>query len=106
MLTGQYSSLKNETMPLYVDHARLPYRRMLMSHLLADTSEELKQAEKLLGLPTNSVQHLGTPKEHLDISESKRAIAINMGAIEVTSKHLILLIRKKEKDIRTMRQSK
>ena len=84
-------------MPLYVDHARLPYRRMLMSHLLADTSEEIKQAEKLLGLPANSVQYLGTPKEHLDVSESKRVIAVKMGAIEVTSKYLILIIREKRK---------
>ena len=84
-------------MSLYVDHARLPYRRMLMSHLLADTSEELRKAEKLLGLPTNSVQYLGTPKEHLDVCESKRATAIKMGAIEVTSKELVLLIRKKRK---------
>ena len=84
-------------MSLYVDHARLPYRRMLMSHLLADTSEELRQAEQLLGLPANSVQHLGTPKEHLDISESKRATAVKMGAIEVTSKYLVLLIKKKRK---------
>ena len=82
-------------MPLYVDHARQPYRRMLMSHLLADTSEEIKQAETMLGLPPNSVQYPGTPKEHLDISESKRAFAVRMGAVEVTSKQLVLIIRKK-----------
>ena len=82
-------------MTLYVDHARLPFRLMLMSHLLADTSQELKQAEKLLGLPANSIQYAGTPKEHLDISERKRAIAVSMGAIEVSSKDLVRIIRKK-----------
>ena len=79
---------------------------MLISHLLADTSQELKQAEQLLGLPANSIQHAGTPKEHLDISERKRTIAVNMGAIKVSSKDLVRLIRKKRNQSYQRRPSK
>ena len=80
-------------MSLYVDHARIPYRGMLMSHLLADTTQELIDAEQALGLPTGCVQFTGTDKEHLDISESKRTLAIRMGAKQVSSKELIQIIR-------------
>ena len=46
-----------ETVMLYVDHARLPSRRMLMSHLVADTPEELLEAETALGIPQGSIQY-------------------------------------------------
>ena len=80
-------------MSIYVDHARIPYRQMLMSHLMADTPEELRQAERSLGLPSGSVQHPGSPKEHLDVSESKRTLAISQGAIPVSSKFLVTMVR-------------
>ena len=57
---------------LYVDHARIPFGRMLMSHLIADTPKELHEAAHLLELERH-IQHPGTPKEHLDVSETKRA---------------------------------
>ena len=83
-------------MPLYVDHARIQYRGMRMSHMLADTPAELQEAERALGIPLGSIQYQGNPKEHLDISESKREQAIrNMGAIEVSSKTLAKMIRRR-----------
>ena len=60
---------------LYVDHARIPYGRMLMSHLMADTPEELREMAGKLKME-RWIQHPGTPKEHLDVSESKREEAI------------------------------
>ena len=39
------------------------------------------------------IQHPGTPKEHLDVSESKRKEAIRMGAASVTGRHLAAIIR-------------
>ena len=35
---------------LYVDHVRIPFGRMLMNHLMADTPEELREAAEQLGL--------------------------------------------------------
>ena len=82
-------------MAIYVDHARIPYRRMLMSHLLADSSQELEDARRNLGLPDGCTQYPGTAKEHLDISESKRREALDMGALEISSRELVGIIRKR-----------
>ena len=80
-------------MTIYVDHARIPYRGMIMSHLLADTSQELEETRRSLGLPNGCIQYLGTSKEHLDISETKRTLAIRMGARQISSKDLVNIIR-------------
>lgn len=79
-------------MSLYVDHARIRWRGMLMSHLLADTAEELRQAERDLGLPAGCVQYPGTYREHLDVSESKRALAISMGASQITGREIARML--------------
>ena len=80
---------------LYVDHARIPYGRMLMNHLLADTTAELQDAACKLGL-SRWIQHSGEAKEHIDISEGKRIEAIkNLGANPVSGRELVYIIRKK-----------
>ena len=58
-------------MTSYVDHARIPFGRMLMNHLMADTSYELLAMCRSLGLRESYIQHPGTAKEHLDVSESQ-----------------------------------
>ena len=76
---------------LYVDHLRVPFGRMLMSHLVADTQEELRDAARRLGLH-QYIQYPSYPsgrKEHLDLSESKRIEAIRMGAKEVTAREIV-----------------
>ena len=96
---------ENATAPmLYVDHARIPYRKMLMSHLIAETPEELRRAASALGL-TDHIQHPGTPKEHLDVSETFRTKAIRLGAIPVTSKQLVTIIRRKRETPKPQRDS-
>ena len=77
---------------LYVDHARIPYGRMLMSHLMADTPQELREMAGKLKME-RWIQYPGTPKEHLDVSESKRTEAIRMGAASVTGRQLAAIIR-------------
>ena len=79
---------------VYVDHARIPYGRMLMSHLMADTPDELREIAGKLNIERH-IQHPGTPKEHLDVSESKREAAIRMGAASVTGRQLAAIIRSK-----------
>ena len=79
---------------VYVDHARIPYGRMLMSHLMADTPEELREIAGKLKIE-DYIQYTGTPKEHLDVSESKRTEAIRMGAASVTGRQLAAIIRSK-----------
>ena len=85
---------------LYVDHMRFPFQRMLMNHLIADTHEELEQAIIDLGLPRGIIQHPGEPKEHLDVSESKRALAIRLGARPITSRELVEMVqRRREQNV-------
>lgn len=69
-----------------------------MSHLIADTPQELMDAESRLGIPEGSIQHAGTPKEHLDVSQSKRDLAIKrLNAKPITQKQMVYLIRQKRK---------
>ena len=45
---------------------------MRMSHLIADSPEELREAADALGLKREYIQYPGTWKEHLDVSQSRR----------------------------------
>ena len=83
---------------LYVDHMRHPFGRMLMNHLMADTQAELEQAIIDLGLPPGIIQHRGEPKEHLDVSESKRALALRLGAKPITGRELVEIVRRRRED--------
>ena len=79
---------------LCVDDLRLPLGRMLMSHLIADSPEELRQAVDRLGLRRKYIQYPGTWKEHLDVSRSKRAQAIReLGARQVSAREMALMLQ-------------
>lgn len=82
-------------MPVYVDHAQLEFRRMLMSHMMADTTEELLDMVDRIGVQRKWIQRAGTPDEHFDISEGKRTLAVRNGAIEVDGWDLVNLRRHK-----------
>ncbi|ABB11144.1 DUF4031 domain-containing protein [Burkholderia lata] len=75
-------------MAVYVDdmyrHEIGKLGRMKMSHLIADTTEELLAMVREIGVNPKWIQHPGTRDEHFDIAISKRAAAIAAGAIPVT----------------------
>jgi Protein of unknown function (DUF4031) len=77
---------------VYVDDMYLyplgQFGRMKMSHMMADTTEELLAMADKIGVARRWVQHAGTPKEHFDIAKSKREEAIALGAIPMTVKEL------------------
>lgn len=75
-------------MAIYVDDAQIPYRGMLMAHMVADTSEELRLMARKLGLKPHWIQGAGTWREHYDISQVNRIRAIRLGAIGVSSRDL------------------
>ncbi|WP_083253631.1 DUF4031 domain-containing protein [Pandoraea sp. ISTKB] len=80
-------------MTVYVDDMRAPYGRMLMCHMLADSDEELHEMASRIGVARRWHQKSDTPHSHYDICMSKRAIAVKLGAVEVTRKGVVAVIR-------------
>lgn len=78
-------------MSVYVDNMEAPYGRMIMCHMIADTTAELLDMAKKIGISPIWLQHPGTNKEHFDICLSKKRLAIKLGAKEVTQKELTKL---------------
>jgi hypothetical protein len=70
-------------MTVYVDNVKIPWRGMLMSHMTADSIEELHAFAASIGLKRAWAQ---LPPEHsiphYDVSEGKRRLAIKRGAVE------------------------
>ena len=58
--------------------------RMKMSHMVADTTEELLDMATKIGVAHKWIQDSGGHQEHFDICLSKRAKAIEFGAKEIT----------------------
>lgn len=72
------------SMPVYVDSMKAKFGRMTMCHMIADTTDELNLMADAIGVARKWIQYPGTPKEHYDISMTKRADAVVLGAVEVT----------------------
>jgi len=66
-------------MTVYVDDMFAPYRRMLMSHMIADTEAELHAMADKIGVARR--WHQG---DHYDVCKEKRALAIEYGAIALS----------------------
>ena len=75
-----------------VDNGHHPLGRMIMCHLIADSPRELQEVADRLGLRRSYIQYPGTWKEHLDVSRSKRAEAVRLGAREISQKELTLIL--------------
>lgn len=79
-------------MAVYVDdmykYSIGQFGRMKMSHMIADTTEELIEMAKNIGVNPKWIQKEGTGQEHFDIALSKRKKAVELGAIEITFREL------------------
>lgn len=80
-------------MAVYVDDMEASYGRMVMCHMLADTTDELLAIADKIGVARKWIQKAGTHHEHFDIAKSKRALAIKHGAIEIDRAGLVELLR-------------
>lgn len=78
-------------MTVYVDNARNPYGRMIMSHMAADSLKELHEMADAIGLQRKWFQDFWLP--HYDVCQSKKRIALSCGAVEVSTKELIITSR-------------
>ena len=82
--------MKRKEMAVYVDDVFIPYGRMKMCHMIADTEEELHAMADKIGLKRAWFQEGKRP--HYDVGKGKRTEAISHGAIRVTIKELISLL--------------
>lgn len=87
-------------MSVYVDASKAPYRHMKMSHMIADSTEELLKMADIIGVNRKWLQCSGTYREHFDICLSKRKLAVENGAIEVTGKELVTRLRRRLKEFK------
>lgn len=72
-------------MTVYVDDMKAKYGRMVMCHMLADSDEELHAMAERIGVARRWWQSpQKTSGSHYDIALSKRALAIEAGAVEIT----------------------
>ncbi len=72
------------------------FGRMKMSHMVADTVEELLEMADTIGLDQRWIQYPNDPtRVHFDISMSMRKKAVAAGATEVTMFDLARLRREK-----------
>lgn len=78
---------------VFVDNARIPFGRMLMCHMVADTRAELDAMADRIGVNRRWIQHAGQVTEHYDVSLSSRARAIELGAKRISTHDLGLFLR-------------
>lgn len=71
------------------------FRGMKMSHMIADTTEELLTMVDTIGGARKWIQYPGPFEEHFDIAMSKRALAVKAGAIEIGMRDLVSHMKRK-----------
>lgn len=81
---------------VYVDSPKYRHFRYIMCHMIADTEEELHAMADKIGISRKHFQDKdGRP--HYDICKTKRRLAIEHGAIEADTNHIIRILKEEEK---------
>lgn len=80
---------------VYVDDSKHHLGQMVMCHMMADTTEELLAMADRIGVQRKWLQRRGSPREHFDVCRAKRKLAVAAGAMEVTSRDLVRMIRER-----------
>lgn len=79
-------------MAVYVDNVRIPFRGMRMSHMIADSLDELHAMADAIGMKREWFQETSFP--HYDVSDERRALALKLGAVAVERRELVLAMRR------------
>lgn len=75
-------------MAVYIDNFPGKYRNMKMCHMVADTRKELLDMVDKIGVKREWIQDYDQPREHFDISETKKKLAIRYGAVEINMREM------------------
>ncbi len=82
-------------MSVYVDRARNGYGRLVMSHMIADSLDELHAMADVIGIARRWFQAAPPASfPHYDIGQTKRAIAIQRGAIDCDRRAFVEHLRR------------
>jgi Protein of unknown function (DUF4031) len=76
---------------------------MVMCHMIADTIDELHDMATAIGMRRDWVQSAKFP--HYDVSFTRRSAAVNLGAIEVDRRELVLIMRRFRETKENFKQS-
>lgn len=82
-------------MTVYVDRARFRLGRMIMCHMVADSLGELHTMAERLGVRRWFQDKPGRP--HYDLSKASRTLAVALGAVEVSSRELVEVLKRANK---------
>lgn len=74
------------------------FGKMKMSHLIADNQDELLDFVDKIGVQRKWIQKMDTPEEHFDIALSKRKLAVELGAIEITMREYAERVEQKRRN--------
>lgn len=79
---------------VYVDDMKAEYQpshrpgfKYIMSHMVADTDEELHEMAHKIG-----VQRRWFQKDHYDVTQTSRKLAVQHGAIEITQRQCAIMM--------------
>lgn len=87
-------------MTVYVDNFNSRRGRLVFCcHMMADTSAELLAMADRIGVARRWLQCAGTEREHFDLSNAARRRAIAAGAVVVSSRDLVGVIRRKRNSV-------
>lgn len=80
--------------------------RGIWCHMFADTREELDAMADRIGMRRSWIQKPGTPREHYDVTKSRREAAIKAGAVvlPIRSKEWLEFFEKKAEAARAQRE--
>lgn len=79
---------------VYVGTREYKYGRMIMSHMVADTLDELHKMANNIGIARKHFQNK-KGKPHYDICKQNKLKAIELGANEVNDRKIIEVLRAK-----------
>jgi hypothetical protein len=77
---------------VYVGIGEYKYGRMIMSHMIADSINELHEMADILGVKRKWFQDKAT-KPHYDICKKKKMLALNYGAKLINDMEIIIKLQ-------------
>lgn len=83
-------------MTVYVDDMRAPFGRLIMCHMIATDDFELHQMAEVIGVARK--WHQAPPKalhSHYDIALSKRRLAVEQGAVQITERQAMAMVKRR-----------